>query len=402
VPVRGLVPAAVEAELPLLGESFVPSRVGDLFTRTWGMAVRGGRLVGCRYEPGVGAITTHVLELDGNPVIGAVEVTATGRRVWRCEEDPELPGLRVAGDAALMAERLRAVGGAVEGCVVQAWRYRPGQRAVLRYEVATPTGTRELFGKVLRAGADALARRVDELHGAALADPTLPFVPALEARFDDLGLVLQAAVDGVPLHRAAFDHRLAPAERGDAFLRAGATLAALHRCTLDAPEVSARDDVAALIPDVALAAVIAPDVAGLLAAAYERAVDVVAGTVDPPAVLSHGALRTDQVVLVDGRPTLLDLDGVCRAPAARDVGNLLAYLRWRALRRPEDAGAVQDARRAFLAGYGPLAENALTQFEALSLLKIAGRRIRNLTMAEWPLLPDLVAAAMLLLEDGPA
>jgi hypothetical protein len=349
----------------------------------------------------VGAITTHALELDGTSVLGAVEITAAGRRVWRCEEDPELPGLRVAGDAALIAERLRAAGGAAQGCIVQPWRYRPGQRAVLRYEVATPTGRRELFGKVLRVGAEALARRVDELHRAALADPALPFVPVLTARFDDLGLVVQAAADGVPLHRTVFDDRLSP-ERENACMRTGAALAALHGCTFDAPEQSARDDVAALAPDAALAAVIAPDVAGLLAAAADRAADAVAGSVDPPAVLCHGALRTDQVVLVDGRPTLLDLDGVCRAPAARDVGNLLAYLRWRVLRRPEDTGAVQDARRAFLAGYGPLDQDALARFEALSLLKIAGRRIRNLTMAEWPLLPDLVAAAMLLLEDGPA
>ena len=104
-----------------------------------------------------------------------------------------------------------------------------------------------------------------------------------------------------------------------------------------------------------------------------------------------------------GRPALLDLDGFCAAHPARDLGNTLAYLRWRAIRRPRDSGAVSACRRGFLEGYrrgGPAVDpDALRHYEAVALLKIAGRRFRRLAVAEFPLVGGLLDAVDGLLEQ---
>jgi Ser/Thr protein kinase RdoA (MazF antagonist) len=105
-----------------------------------------------------------------------------------------------------------------------------------------------------------------------------------------------------------------------------------------------------------------------------------------------------------GRLVMIDLDSFCWAAPARDIGNFLAYLRWKAIRRPAQAAFITDAERAFLAGYAavrPLPDATWrTLYQAVSLLKIAGRRFRSLTVKEWPLVPDLLTAASATLESG--
>jgi hypothetical protein len=119
----------------------------------------------------------------------------------------------------------------------------------------------------------------------------------------------------------------------------------------------------------------------------------------------HGAMCTDQF-LIDGEGgglVLIDLDGVCLAEPARDLGNLLAYLDWKAIRRPVAAELVERAGAAFMAGYAdrlPVPAERVAVHRAGSLLKIAGRRYRSLTVPEWPLVPRLVEAAAGLLGAG--
>ena len=119
---------------------------------------------------------------------------------------------------------------------------------------------------------------------------------------------------------------------------------------------------------------------------------------------SHGSLRTDHVLLCRDAPALVDLDGWCAAEPARDIGNLFAYLRWRAIRQPQHGEVVKQVRQAAAEEYrragGLLDEPGVAFFEAVSLLRIAGRRYRSLTVAEWPLVPALVDAANDLLSRG--
>ena len=67
----------------------------------------------------------------------------------------------------------------------------------------------------------------------------------------------------------------------------------------------------------------------------------VAGTPVP----SHGSFRADHVVL-KGRASSSSISTVRVERAARDAGNLLAYLRWRALRHPHVSEAVTEVDRA--------------------------------------------------------
>jgi len=46
------------------------------------------------------------------------------------------------------------------------------------------------------------------------------------------------------------------------------------------------------------------------------------------------------------------------------------------------------------------ADDLVRTAEAISLLKIAGRRFRNLSVREWPKVPALVDAALELLPNG--
>ena len=121
------------------------------------------------------------------------------------------------------------------------------------------------------------------------------------------------------------------------------------------------------------------------------------GLTEPDPVPSHGAMRTDQFLIQNGELVLIDLDGFCWANPARDMGNFLAYLCWKAIRQPEHGAFVETAGRAFLDAYLDARPNLdvrwLSLYQAASLLKIAGRRFRSLTFREWPLVIHLIDAA---------
>ena len=73
-------------------------------------------------------------------------------------------------------------------------------------------------------------------------------------------------------------------------------------------------------------------------------------------VPSHGAFRTDQFMIQDGELVLIDLDGYCWAEPSRDIGNLLAYIGWKAMRQPEYGHFVEQAADQFLQGYASVRE----------------------------------------------
>ena len=96
---------------------------------------------------------------------------------------------------------------------------------------------------------------------------------------------------------------------------------------------------------------------------------------------------------------MIDLDSYCWAEPARDVGNLLAYLRWSEIRRPHTRVALAQVRAAFLSGYegeavAPLDGDRVRAFEAAALLKIAGRRYRKLPWEDWDRAPRLIDDAL--------
>jgi hypothetical protein len=403
--------SGLDPALPRIRESFDLPAVGRRFERAWRRPVTRCTLLGARYEPGVRCVTTYELgagDVHGRPAptIGVIELTPAGRSHRRYDEDPGLPGLAAAVDPAVIGPRLASCCSlAIEDCTIVPVRYRPGERAVLRYLLTTSAGQVVLYGKVLAEGARVLSGALAGLHEAERNHPGAPSVLPPIAVLEDLGMVIQPEVAGDSVHALAFTSALTPAERVALFRRMGRAVAALHdgRGPL-APTRKPVDDVRELRAYLPSASRADPSLATRLASAVERAGLASLEAPDQALVPSHGALRTDQVHVSAERVTLMDLDGYCWSQRARDIGNLLAYLRWKAIRQPAHRALVTEGRRAFRAAYrraGDMpGDDLFRTAEAMSLLKIAGRRFRNLSVAEWPSVPRLVDAALELLPKG--
>jgi len=232
----------------------------------------------------------------------------------------------------------------------------------------------------------------------ASVDGRAPVVPAVHDSDHRVGLLVMARVPGRSLH-----DRLGPSATGalGACEALGAALAAMHdHVEVRLPGHHLADDVSEVHRCLPAVRAVAPAIAERLAELLHKA-EARAAAESERARLgpAHGALRTDQVLMTIDGPALVDLDSASLAPAERDLANLGAYLWWRSIRRPTEAGALHalaDAARhgwAAAAGALPLDAACLRTWRALSLLKIAGRRYRNLTPAEWPLVPDLLDEA---------
>jgi hypothetical protein len=369
-----------------------------------GSAVRSPRRRDTKYRPLRRCEASYDVELvapDGarRHSIGVVTLTEEGVAARRFDDDPGLPSLAEALDPERMAARLAGPVPGLTGCEPSPVRYKPGARCVLRYRLATAAGPRELFGKLLAGGVDDQLATVAALRAAA-GGADLPAVLPVTAAWADLGLLVQPAVEhSAELHERAFDPAVPEAERLRLLHAAGRGLAALHGTGLPGvPLVTQADDLAELRGYLAPVGQVDPPLGERYAAVLDQVGAAGQAGAAQPVATGHGAMRTDQF-LIDGDAgglVLIDLDGVCLAEPARDLGNLLAYLDWKAIRRPADAAWVERAGAAFLAGYAtgrPVRADRVAVYRASSLLKIAGRRYRSLTVREWPLVPALLDAA---------
>jgi Phosphotransferase enzyme family len=331
--------------------------------------------------------------------IGVLELDPAGASERLYRDDSELPGLREAVDVPAMAGRLASL--RLPDLVrIVPIRYHPGRSCVLRYEMGEG---RVLYGKLTRAAAD-LARVMSVVHDAGRTFAGLPRVPRPVALLEDIDVVLQTEEAGEPLGAVLFAPGSSATSGLEPMRAAGRGIASLH--DLRGPPGPQRD-MAHGLEDLhgfdALFALLLPGLAeefrGGVQTIEERSHALGAAT----DVASHGALRTDQLLVGRHGPVMLDLDGYCWSPPARDLGNMLAYLDWRAIRRPDDAARARAGQEALLAGYAdvrPLPEPSdLALWRALTMLKIAGRRLQGLSLDEWPHLPRLIAAAARLVPE---
>jgi aminoglycoside phosphotransferase (APT) family kinase protein len=337
--------------------------------------------------------------------IGVVAVEPEGLAHRLFDADPRLPWLAGAASPEAMHERFAALledraDAALGACAITPVRYKPGARCVLRYDLRTPSGPLSYWGKLLAQDGQRLQDTLMALHEAGRATAGMPRVTRPLAYWPDLHLLVQPAVaGGAELHARAFDPAEDSAVRVGWLRDAGARLAALHAsAAAEGPRRTFADEVRELRAYSAPVEQLAP----ALGARFEAVLEVLAalerGRAEPAPVASHGAFRTDHLLLGDDGLVMIDLDGFCWANPARDVGNFLAYLRWKAMRQPQHAPFIERAARAFLEGYGTvcpgLDEDWLGLYQAAALLKIAGRRFRGLNVAEWPLVPRLLDEAL--------
>ena len=405
--------AGLDVALPGLDGLLDLDAVADRFACDWPVdgapltarSVRA-QLARITYEPGRRAVAVYRLAVaepgaPERPTLGVVEITTTGTHHRLAVDDPAMVGLGEAADGAAMADRLAAsVTHPVATCAVEPISYRPGAHCVLRYDLqAGPAdgGRTVLFGKVYASGMATVAERLTELHRCGRLDGSFEVAGPLDTA-PELGLVVQPEAGGQSLGRRVFDPAAPHSRRLDAEA-AGRALAGLHRCAGPAgPARALADELEDLRTQVGLVAAADPALARRVDTVLDHLQRVAPAPVTP--VPSHGSFRADHVVLHGSRVQLIDLDGYGWSEPARDAGNLLAYLRWRALRDPRWSAAVTEVRSGFLAGYAEVAAldgERCAINEAASAIKIAVRRFRRLAVSEWAAVPELIEAAARLL-----
>jgi hypothetical protein len=202
-------------------------------------------------------------------------------------------------------------------------KHKHSQRAVLRLD--------RHVAKIYRNDA-ALAEAVAALSVAE----ALPVRTArCEAVVPELRIAVQSLVPGDPpesvLHAAA---------------RAGGVLAALHGAPANGlPPETPRDRLRRTGDSADLLATIAPE----LAPRVEKLMSLLEAQM--PAddlVTSHGGFHVSQLLESADELAVIDFDGICSAPAARDVASYVASL----LDAAEDLPAVRAALDTLCDGYG--------------------------------------------------
>jgi len=406
-------------QLPDLPIAFDLEEVADLFERkVFGPnslqnpigRLNVKKLQDVKYRPADRCVTTYELIVgkpDRSPerTIGVLEFTPQGVIPRLFTADDRLPWLARATDMNEMQQRFCALPAfAGYGDQVKLWeifpvRYKPGLHCVIRYTVQTPSGNKMFYGKSFSGNAERLMNTITDLHRSSQENPDMPLISVPVAIWPEMEMILQTAVpNGVEFTHFIYDQRYDASVRESWMVKAGRALGVFHKSSMAPSETkTVYDDLRDLHEYTLIIAKIKPD----LAIKYEEVIQQILTRVnqfqEPEPVASHGAMRTDQFILQGDRLAIIDLDSYCWANPARDLGNFLAYLCWKAIRQPEHAQFVESAGRAFLQGYLSVHEDIdekwLSVYQAASLLKIAGRRFRSLSYLEWPLVIHLIQAA---------
>jgi aminoglycoside phosphotransferase (APT) family kinase protein len=402
-----------DAQLPGLSIALGASAASALFEDRWRadgdhrLRASATRVHNVRYEPGQRCRIAWEVEVSSEDrvrdTLGVIEIRPEAVHVRSFWEDPDLPHLAEAVTPARATHHLSsfAPGSSVER--IHPAHYHPGSRCTLRYEMVGSATPPVLFGKVLSSDAGHLLDAAQAIRGSATEGHRSPIVEPL-GWCDPLRMLLLSPCQGATeLHDIVFDPAV-PAERRRGWMyQAGSTLARLHAAPASAGLGwrGIGDDLAALQAAGDVVATCEP----ATWPAFEAALECLSALpwTEQRSVVSHGAFRTDQLLAVDGHAVMVDLDGFCLADPARDLGNLLAYLRWKAIRQPHHAAFIHEAARSFLHGYGRLARlpdrSRIAVHQAASMLKIAERRFQRLEVTAWRLVPRLVEEASELLRS---
>jgi hypothetical protein len=391
------LPADLDPALPHLQTSLDEALVAGRFARSWPGGGRAPFIKACRldylaWSPGLECQATYRLEIEENSgrattVLGVVILRPDGVHDWLFTSDVDLAGVAAATNRELMQSWLsERLGRKVTLSSISPVRYRPGRRCVLRYELSGDETTL-LYGKLLPGkSAELLASTV-----ASLDDLAAPLV----GTSSHWQLVVQA--DAGSLSLGSLGRDAGALEGLDGAQLGGQLLARLHgRQGPSGEQRGIADDIAEVSQNMTACERVAPEIGARISATLEN-IRERAGAFGS-AVPSHGAFRLDQIHLSAAGPRLIDLDSFCWSDPARDLANLSAYLRWRAIRKPDLSRPASALQAAFLTGYAtgataPVDPGRLHLFEATSLLKIALRRYRRLKVEQWDRVPQLIDAA---------
>ena len=385
-------------------------------------AVEGVRVRSVLYRPDGSCTMRYLVRLapSGEERILLVEVPSSGTcvRVRPFPADPGLPTLAHALDPGLMRTVLGRVvpgtGGerAVGRCAVDVVRYPREGRCVLRYRFSPGAGgAGELrhpvvFGKVYGSHdprAAAAGSRLLRRGLARASGPVRVTVPRPLGVVAPLRLGLAEAVPG----RALLPDLVRAGDPGPlsaALTTAAGAAAAVHACSTDGAALPVRclaGELASADREVTLLEPVWPEAAASLRRGLAPAEAF--GSAEPlaPAV-AHGDFTPGQVLLDgDGTAAIVDVDTLCLAEPALDLGRFLAYLQVAAVRRASrplpaevtgrfadaylDATASRDGRRLLL--------DRTAAYAGLSLARMGVSACRQLK-------DDRLAAVRTVLDSG--
>lgn len=250
--------------------------------------------------------------------------------------DFKLPGLALAVDPALLTEHLRtsAAGhiGTASVTRVRTIRYRPGISCVLGYVIESETpGPREVIGKVYSKDDVASGVRAKlEVLSPQAAEVGLT-IPRLLHWSQPDRFVFMDRVPGIGMDRLLFNASSQDEALATIDLAAEA-LARFHGLQLDAPvtrtfESEYKRMRRRLRRIGRIAGGLARQARAVLA--DHDASDMT--TPEEDVCVIHGDFKPDQLLVHDGRTSLVDLDRAGRGDPAVDVGNFMAALRKQAV-----------------------------------------------------------------------
>jgi hypothetical protein len=295
------------------------------------------------YEPALDAL------VQWSPL--DVELPALAEPPERLRDELVQAGLEIAGDDL---PRLA--------------KHKPLNRAVMR-----------LSRHVVKIYADAgaFAASVHAIHKAA----SLPLRTArCEAIVPDLRIAAQSLVPGHP-----------PAEGAAVAPQAGALLAALHANQVSGlPLEPATDQLDDVSGDAELVSVLVPSLEDRVDGLLRR---LEAELPQDALVPSHGGFRRSQLLESNGELGVIDFDGFCRSPAARDLASFTAAL----VEEPDDLESAATTLDVLVDAYGRRPPG-VTWYLATYLLRRTRRPFTRL-QEDWPdAIEERVRAAELALE----
>lgn len=281
--------------------------------------------------------------------------------------DVELPALAEPPET-LRHELVQAGLELADGDLPRLVKHKPLNRAVMR-----------LSRHVVKIYADAgaFAASVHAIHKAA----SLPLRTArCEAIVADLRISAQSLVPGSP-----------PPEGAAVAPQAGALLAMLHASQVSGlPLEPAADQLDDVSGDAKLVSVLVPSLEDRVDGLLRR---LEAELPDEPLVPSHGGFRRSQLLESNGELGVIDFDGFCLSPAARDLASFTAAL----VEEPDDLERAAATLDVLVDAYGERPPG-VTWYLATYLLRRTRRPFTRL-QEDWPdAVEERVRAAELALE----
>ena len=334
------------------------------------------------YRPGARAVIDYVAERRWDQWVVeeefAIELEAgKPERLFHYPDDPYLPGLPHMVSAAdaqqllpkyvrLHPQRLR----------VEAVRYRPGGRAVLRHIAGWRRSNADDVTLFVRVMPPARLERL--LQAAELAEQSGFVLPRLAGCWPEGGVVWLAAVPGETVRSLI---RQGKPPDPDLMLDNLAQLWAAPQGGGQALNVQA-----GFATTQRLFSQVLQDEGPRRA--YQQAADALTSFVETwqPTALAHNDFYDDQMVVTPtGRLALVDFEETGPGDPLMDVGNLLAHLRWMASFGSAAEECATYRRRFRHAALERFAwdEHELALREAYALFRLSSNPVRQLRH-DWP------------------